>query len=72
MAAKTKFAITTTQLEWIVQALHHDIAGYMDDVERTDSELVRSLGNIAIENRESLVTSIMDMLKMNVKRIEVI
>ena len=71
MGPNTKYYLTQAELNWIVMALQHDIAAMRDECSVTDSDGVRKLGFMAIENREKLVTRIMDMMSKNAKHIEV-
>ena len=64
--------LTTTQLQWIEQALNHEIASYQQESESTDSELVRNLSAMAVESRTTLRTIISDIIHSNAKRIEVV
>ena len=64
--------ITKTQLKWIEQALNHEIATYQQEIETTDSELVRDLGHIAIQGRETLRRIITDIINSDTKRVEII
>lgn len=65
-----KYQLTYTQLEWIVQALQHHMAEIHNEMDRSpDSAPIQSLGELFMEGRQSLVTTLSDIIYNKAKTI---
>lgn len=65
-----KNQLTYTQLEWIVLALQHHMAEVRNEMDSaSDGSPIQSLGEIFLEGRQNLVTTLTDMMYKKAKTI---
>ena len=60
MEKSIKKTLSNAEINWIITALQHDVAEYYTDLENAKSSATKALANLAIENRESLITKLND------------
>ena len=65
--------ITYTQVQWIIQALNHQLGDIRDEMDRApDGSPVQSLGEIALEGRTALVNKLNDIVNAGYKTIRIV
>ena len=65
---KYKHSLTTTELNWIINALNHDIDFTKKEMDvASDGAPIQAFGEVIIQGRENLVRKISDIIKGNVK-----
>ena len=65
--------ITSTEVQWIIQALIHDMSSVKYDMSRSeDGSPVCALGEIFLEGRTALKTKLMDALENGDKTVHII
>lgn len=65
-----KHRLSTTELNWIINALNHDIDYTKNEMDgAADGAPIQAFGEVIIEGRESLVRKITDIIKSNVKTV---
>lgn len=64
--------ITGTEIGWIIQALNHEVTAYREEVASSESDVIRNLGKLAIENRTKLVTKLTDLVNAGAKSVNII
>lgn len=65
-----RYRISTTELNWIINALNHDIDYTKKEMDSaSDGAPIQAFGEVIIEGRESLVRKISDIIKSNVKTV---
>ena len=68
-----KNEITTTQVNWIITALNHDIASIRDEIDHAeDGSPITAIGEILMDERTALVTKLTDMIANGCKTIRLI
>ena len=65
-----KHRLSTTELNWIINALNHDIDYTKKEMDvAADGAPIQAFGEVMIEGRENLVRKITDIIKSNVKTV---
>ncbi len=65
-----KIRISTTELQWIMNALNHHIADVKAEMEAaSDDSPIQSFGELAVEGRVALVNKITDIIKSGAKSV---
>lgn len=69
---KTNYNLTTTEIQWIIFALQHDIARTMEDMSHAeDGSPIYAIGETVIAGRERLITKLRDVIDDRARRIEI-
>ena len=61
MSAMAKYTLSYAEINWIVCALNHDLVGYYSDLDHAPNEECAALADLAILNRQRLITKLTDM-----------
>ena len=65
--------ITTTQIQWIVQALNHQLGDVRQEMDAADDDSpIQSLGEMMLESRTSLVNGLNDIVNAGYKTVRII
>ena len=65
--------ITTTQIQWIVQALNHQLGDVRQEMDAADDDSpIQSLGEMMLESRTSLVNRLNDIVNAGYKTVRII
>lgn len=68
-----KFTLTTTEINWLVMALNHDIAFMQDEINQNpDDQILFAVGRATIDARKALRTKLTDIQASDAKMISVI
>ena len=65
--------ITTTQIQWIVQALNHHLGDVRQEMEGAeDDSPIQSFGELFLEGRTNLVNRLNDIVNAGYKTIRIV
>ena len=68
-----KNELTTTQINWIITALNHEVASIRDEIDHAeDGSPISAIGEILMDERTALVTKLTDMIATGCKIIRLI